>query len=100
MSEEQTMAFRQAAETDANLREKIKSATQLKAVWVHDGDVDTQKEADAVVAIAKEAGFTITVEEALHFFWKIMGLLNSSISFRALKSKSDTLQYLVCLMIL
>ena len=68
MSEEQTMAFRQAAETDANLREKIKSATQLKAVWVHDGDVDTQKEADAVVAIAKEAGFTITVEEALQSF--------------------------------
>ena len=66
MSEEQTKAFWQAAETDANLREKIKSATQLKAVWQH--DVDTQKEADAVVAIAKEAGFTITVEEALQSF--------------------------------
>ncbi len=73
MSEEQTKAFWQAAETDANLREKIKSATQLKAVWVHDGDVDTQREADAVVAIAKEAGFTITVEEALQSFWKIRG---------------------------
>jgi hypothetical protein len=68
MSEEQTKAFWQAAETDASLREKIKSATQLKAVWQHDGDVDTQKEADAVMAIAKEAGFTITVEEALQSF--------------------------------
>jgi hypothetical protein len=31
------------------------------------------------VAIAKEAGFTITVEEALQSFWKIRGLLNSLI---------------------
>ena len=68
MSEEQTKAFWQAAENDASLREKIKSATNLKVVWQHDGDVDTQKEADAVVAIAKEAGFTITVEEALQSF--------------------------------
>jgi hypothetical protein len=68
MSEEQLKSFWKAVENDSNLREKIKSSTQLKAVWLHDGDVDTQKEADAVVAIAKEAGFTITVEEALESF--------------------------------
>jgi hypothetical protein len=68
MSEEQLKSFWKAVENDTNLREKIKSSTQLKAVWLHDGDVDTQKEADAVVAIAKEAGFTITVEEALESF--------------------------------
>ena len=69
MSEEQVKAFWAAAENDPSLREKIKSSTQLKTVWLHDGDVDTQTEADAVVAIAKEAGFTITVEEALESFW-------------------------------
>ncbi len=68
MSEEQLKSFWKAVENDTNLREKIKSSTQLKAVWLHDGDVDNQKEADAVVAIAKEAGFTITVEEALQSF--------------------------------
>ena len=68
MSEEQLKAFWKAVEKDTNLREKIKSSTQLKAVWLHDGDVDTQKEADAVVEIAKEAGFTITAEEALESF--------------------------------
>ena len=68
MPEEQLKSFWKAVENDSNLREKIKSSTQLKAVWLHDGDVDTQKEADAVVAIAKEAGFTITVEEALESF--------------------------------
>ncbi|NBV69846.1 MAG: Nif11 family protein [Synechococcaceae bacterium WB4_2_0805] len=68
MSEEQLKSFWKLVENDTNLREKIKSSTQLKAVWLHDGDVDTQKEADAVVAIAKEAGFTITVEEALESF--------------------------------
>ena len=66
MSEEQLKAFWEAAEGNASIREKIKSSTQLKAVWLH--DVDTQKEADAVVEIAKEAGFTITVEEALESF--------------------------------
>ena len=68
MSEEQLKSFWKVVENDTNLREKIKSSTQLKAVWLHDGDVDTQKEADAVVAISKEAGFTITVEEALESF--------------------------------
>lgn len=68
MSEEQLKAFWKAVENYTSLREKIKSSTQLKAVWLHDGDVDTQKEADAVVEIAKEAGFTITVEEALESF--------------------------------
>ena len=54
----------EAAEGNASIREKIKSSTQLKAVWLHDGDVDTQKEADAVaeeVAIVEE----VTEEETL-----------------------------------
>ena len=68
MSEEQLKAFWEAAEGNASIREKINSSTQLKSVWQRDGDVDTQKEADAVVAIAKAAGFTITVEEALESF--------------------------------
>ena len=68
MSKEHIEAFWEAAKKLPEIREKIKSSTQLKAVWLHDGDVDTQKEADAVVAIAKAAGFTITVEEALETF--------------------------------
>ena len=55
----------------------------------HYGDVDTQKEADAVVAIAKEAGFTITVEEALQSFLKLGGFLILQ-SLKVRKSKSDT----------
>ena len=68
MSKEHIEAFWEAAKKLPEIREKIKSSTQLKAVWLHDGDVDTQKEADAVVAIAKAAGFTITVEEASETF--------------------------------
>ena len=69
MSKEHIEAFWEAAKKLPEIREKIKSSTQLKAVWLHDGDVDTQKEAEAVVAIAKAAGFTITVEEASETFW-------------------------------
>ena len=47
MSEEQLKAFLQAVKADAGLQEQLKAA----------GD------ADAVVAIAKAAGFVITVEE-------------------------------------
>ena len=47
MSEEQLKAFQEAAKADTSLQEKLKAA----------GD------ADAVVAIAKAAGFLISVDE-------------------------------------
>ena len=47
MSEEQLKAFMEAVKADAGLQEKLKAA----------GD------ADAVVAVAKAAGFTISAEE-------------------------------------
>ena len=47
MSEEQLKAFMEAVKADAGLQEKLKAA----------------KDADAVVAIAKDAGFVISVEE-------------------------------------
>ena len=47
MSEEQLKAFQEAVQADAALQEKLKAA----------GDVD------AVVAIAKAAGFVISAEE-------------------------------------
>ena len=47
MSEEQLKAFMEAVKADAGLQEKLKAA----------GD------ADAVVAIAKEAGFVISADE-------------------------------------
>ena len=47
MSEEQFKAFLEAVKTDAGLQEKLKAA----------------KDADAVVEIAKEAGFAISAEE-------------------------------------
>ena len=46
MSEEQLKAFMEAAKANAGLQEKLKAAT----------------DADAVVAIAKEAGFTISAD--------------------------------------
>jgi predicted ribosomally synthesized peptide with nif11-like leader len=49
MSEEQLKAFQQAVKVDAVLQEKLKSA----------GD------ADAVVAIAKAAGFSISADELM-----------------------------------
>ena len=47
MSEEQLKAFLEKVKTDTNLQEKLKAA----------GD------ADAVVAIAKEAGFSISADD-------------------------------------
>jgi len=47
MSEEQLKAFLEAVKADAGLQEKLKTA----------------KDADAVVAIAKAAGFVISAEE-------------------------------------
>ena len=47
MSEEQLTAFMEAVKADAGLQEKLKAAN----------------DADAVVAIAKDAGFMITAEE-------------------------------------
>jgi hypothetical protein len=47
MSEEQLKAFLEAVKTDAGLQEKLKAAA----------------DADAVVAIAKEAGFMISADE-------------------------------------
>ena len=47
MSEEQLKAFLEAVKTDAGLQEKLKAAA----------------DADAVVAIAKAAGFVISAEE-------------------------------------
>ena len=47
MSEEQLKAFMEAVNADAGLQEKLKAATDV----------------DAVVAIAKTAGFTITTED-------------------------------------
>ena len=47
MSEEQLKAFLEAVKADAGLQEKLKTA----------------KDADAVVAIANEAGFSISAED-------------------------------------
>ncbi len=47
MSEEQLKAFMEAVKADAGLQEKLKAAT----------------DSDAVVAIAKTAGFVISAEE-------------------------------------
>ena len=49
MSEEQLKAFLEAVKADASLQEKLKAA----------GDAD----ADAVVAIAKAAGFAISADD-------------------------------------
>lgn len=57
MSEEQLAAFWAVVEGDASLQEKLSAST--------DGEIDTPLEAAAVVAIAKEAGFTITAGDLL-----------------------------------
>ena len=57
MSAEQLAAFWEAVEADASLQEKLSAST--------DGEIDTPIEAAAVVAIAKEAGFTITAGDLL-----------------------------------
>ena len=57
MSAEQLTAFWEAVEADASLQEKLSAST--------DGEIDTPIEAAAVVAIAKDAGFTITAADLL-----------------------------------
>jgi predicted ribosomally synthesized peptide with nif11-like leader len=57
MSAEQLAAFWEAVEADPSLQEKLSAST--------DGEIDTPIEAAAVVAIAKDAGFTITPGDLL-----------------------------------
>ena len=57
MSAEQLTAFWEAVQADEGLQEKLNAST--------DGEIDTPIEAAAVVAIAKDAGFTITVADLL-----------------------------------
>ena len=57
MSAEQLAAFWAAVKADASLQEKLSAST--------DGEIDTPLEAAAVVAIAKDAGFTITAADLL-----------------------------------
>ena len=57
LSAEQLTAFWEAVEGDTSLQEKLNAST--------DGEIDTPIEAAAVVAIAKEAGFTITAGDIL-----------------------------------
>ena len=57
MSAQQLKVFWEAVEGDTSLQEKLSAST--------DGEIDTPIEAQAVVAIAKEAGFTITVGDLL-----------------------------------
>ena len=57
MSKEQLTAFWAAVKADASLQEKVSAST--------DGEIDTPIEAAAVVAIAKDAGFTITAGDLL-----------------------------------
>ena len=57
MSAEQLAAFWAAVKADASLQEKLSAST--------DGEIDTPLEAAAVVAIAKDAGFTITAGDLL-----------------------------------
>jgi len=57
MSEEQLTAFWEAVKGDTSLQDKLNAST--------DGEIDTPIEAAAVVAIAKDAGFTITPGDLL-----------------------------------
>ena len=57
MSAEQLTAFWEAVEADTSLQEKLSAST--------DREIDTPIEAAVVVAIAKEAGFTITAGDLL-----------------------------------
>ena len=57
MSEEQLKAFLNALEADTGLQAKIKAAVE--------GEIDTADETAAVIAIAKEAGFTIKAADLL-----------------------------------
>ena len=51
MSEEQLKAFVEKVKADTSLQEKLKAAA------------DTNADADAVVAIAKDVGFTISADD-------------------------------------
>ena len=57
MSGQQLKVFWEAVEGDTSLQEKLSAST--------DGEIDTPIEAAAVVAIAKDAGFIITVSDLL-----------------------------------
>lgn len=57
MSAEQLTAFWEAVEGDTSLQDKLSAST--------DGEIDTPIEVDAVIAIAKDAGFTITAGDLL-----------------------------------
>ena len=57
MSAEQLRAFWEAVEGDTSLQNKLSAST--------DGEIDTPIEVDAVIAIAKDAGFTITAGDLL-----------------------------------
>ena len=57
MSEDQLKAFLAALEADTGLQAKLKAAVE--------GEIDTAVETAAVLAIAKEAGFTITAADLL-----------------------------------
>jgi predicted ribosomally synthesized peptide with nif11-like leader len=57
MSADQLTAFWEAVEADASLQEKLSAST--------DGEIDTPIEVDAVIAIAKDAGFSITAGDLL-----------------------------------
>ena len=57
MPEEQLKAFLAALEADTGLQDKLKAAVE--------GEIDTADETAAVIAIAKEAGFTITAADLL-----------------------------------
>lgn len=57
MSEDQLKAFLAALQADTGLQAKLKAAVE--------GELDTGDETAAVLAIAKEAGFTITAAELI-----------------------------------
>jgi predicted ribosomally synthesized peptide with nif11-like leader len=57
MSEEQMIAFQDKLQFDEELAKRVESAI--------DGEVDTTKEIDDIIAIAKDAGFDITAADVL-----------------------------------
>ena len=57
MSQDQLKAFLAALEADTGLQDKLRDAVE--------GEIDTADETAAVIAIAKEAGFTITAADLL-----------------------------------
>ena len=57
MSEDQLMAFLEAVKSDVVLQDQLKAST--------DGEIDTQLEINAVIEIAKAAGFSISAGDLL-----------------------------------